>query len=296
MITKKLKYLLIFIMLLSIGNTTVLANTNNNTVDFDKLGTISITLKENTEKKFIEGADLTIYHIATVTEKNSNLFYEYNENITNCNSDLTDLLNPNLASEITKCINNLELPSLTKTTNEEGFVTFDNLQLGLYLVKQNNQVEGYSTIEPFLVAIPKEENNIWIYDIKATPKTDIIRLMDIIVEKKWDIVNSTKRPDKVTIQLLKDNEVIDTVILNDENNWTHTWNQIEKSDTYSVKEIDIPAGYTATYRQVENKFIVTNTKTLVQTGQNILIIELLAFLGLILIVTGFVINKRKSYE
>ena len=96
-----------------------------------------------------------------------------------------------LSKYLNKCIENLELSSITKTTNKDGFVKFDNLQLGLYLVKQTNKVEGYSNIDPFLVAIPKEENNMWIYDIKATPKTDVIRLIDIIVEKKWDTINNT---------------------------------------------------------------------------------------------------------
>ena len=293
MISKRIKYFLIFIILLSVGNKKVLAN--DNIVDFNKLGTINITLNESKEDKPIKDANLTIYKIATVTEKDNNLYYQYQENITNCNADLTNLLNEELSKEINKCIENLELTSITKTTNNEGFIKFDNLQLGLYLVKQTNKVEGYSNIDPFLVAIPKEENNIWIYDIKATPKTDIIRLMDVIVEKKWDIISSSTRPNEVTIELLKDKEVIDTIILNDENNWTYTWHQIEESDLYSVKEKNVPDGYTDTYRQLGNKFIVTNTKTLVQTGQNILIIELLAISGLILVITGFIINKRKTY-
>lgn len=293
MIPKKIKYFLIFIILLSVGKANVLAN--DNIVDFNKLGTISVTLKESKEDKPIKDANITIYKIATVTEKDNNLFYQYQDKITNCQANINNLLNKELSKYLNKCIENLELSSITKTTNKDGFVKFDNLQLGLYLVKQTNKVEGYSNIDPFLVAIPKEENNIWIYDIKATPKTDIIRLMDVIVEKKWDIINSSTRPNEVTIELLKDKEVIDTIILNDENNWTYTWYQIEESDSYSVKEKNVPDGYTDTYRQVGNKFIVTNTKTLVQTGQNVLIIELLAISGLIFVITGFIINKRKTY-
>ena len=295
MINKKIKYLLISIILLSIANINVKANTTNN-IDFNKLGTISLTLKENNEEKPITGANITIYQVATATIKDYNLSYIFNDNIKNCNLDLSDISDNNLANNIDECIENLELETITKTTNEEGIAIFNNLELGLYLVKQTNNVYGYSNIDPFLVAIPTLENNMWIYDIKATPKTDVIRLIDIIVEKKWDTINNNNTPDKVLVQLLKKDEVIDTIILNNENNWTYTWTQIEASDEYSVKEIEIPAGYTATYRTVDNKFIITNTKTLVQTGQNILIIELLASLGLIFIVAGFIINKRNNYE
>lgn len=295
MINKKIKYLLISIILLSIANINVKANTTNN-IDFNKLGTISLTLKENIEEKPITGANITIYQVATATTKDYNLSYIFNDNIKNCNLDLSDISDNNLANKIDKCIESLELETITKTTNEEGIAIFNNLELGLYLVKQTNNVYGYSNIDPFLVAIPTLENNMWIYDIKATPKTDVIRLNDIIVEKKWDTINNNNTPDKVLVQLLKKDEVIDTIILNNENNWTYTWTQIEASDEYSVKEIEIPAGYTATYRTVDNKFIITNTKTLVQTGQNILIIELLSVIGLIFIITGFIINKRNNYE
>ena len=50
------------------------------------------------------------------------------------------------------------------------------------------------------------------------------------------------------------------------------------------------------YDANSNKFIVTNTKTLVQTGQNILIIEILSIVGLLLIITGVIYDKRKNYE
>ena len=289
MIKKVTKYLLICVALLSI-NSKVYAE-----VDFNKLGSISITLKENEEELFVEGAELSIYKIANVSSKDYNLFYEFESNLSDCEADLSDLLNPNLTDEILACMENKEINKQSKLTNDKGNVKFEDLKLGIYLVKQTNSVEGYSATSPFLVSIPKTENNEWLYDIIAEPKTDIIRLMDIYVEKKWDNI-SNNTPKEVTIELLKNGEVVDTVILNNENNWKHVWKQIEKSDEYSVKEINIPKGYTATYRQVDNTFIVTNTKVLVQTGYNILIIELLAIFGLLFIVGGYIYDKRKNYE
>ena len=153
MINKKIKYLLISIILLSIANINVKANTTNN-IDFNKLGTISLTLKENIEEKPITGANITIYQVATATTKDYNLSYIFNDNIKNCNLDLSDISDNNLANKIDKCIESLELETITKTTNEEGIAIFNNLELGLYLVKETNNVYGYSNIDPFLVAIP----------------------------------------------------------------------------------------------------------------------------------------------
>lgn len=294
---KKIKYFLTFITLLSLTTHTVLADNNDNIVDFTKTGTIDLTLQESLEQTPIQGAEITIIEVANAGTKDNNLIFSYHENITDCEADLSNLQNENLANEINKCITNIELPSQTKSTNEDGIVYFDELRLGLYLVKQTNEVEGYSNIESFLVMIPKVEDNKWNYDIKAKPKTDIIRVMDLSVEKVWnDSSKLENHPKSVTIELYKGEELIDTINLDEENNWSHTWTRIPLSDEYSVKEINIPDGYTPTYRKENNKFIVTNTKTLVQTGTNILTIELLAALGLIFILTGIICEKRKKYE
>jgi len=291
---KTIKYLSLFIVALFLDTNVVFAN--EHIIDFNQKGTIEITLKALADNKNIEATQLTLYYIASISSENNKLVYTYNDAIKDCKEDLNDLTNKTLTSGISKCILNKEVPSYTKVTNEDGKVNFKNLELGLYLVKQTNSVLGYSNIDSFLINIPKNIDNKWIYNLKAEPKTDIIRLIDLIVEKKWDIVNSDNIPENVTIDLLKDNEVIDTIILNKENNWTHTWKQIEESDEYSVKEKNVPLGYTDTYRQEGNKFFVTNTKTLVQTGQNFSLILIFATLGLVSIIFGIILNKRKKYE
>lgn len=290
--SKLIKYLSLFIIMFFIS--TDIVSASDHVIDFNKKGTISVTLMENDDNK-ISGAEITIYHVATVSSKDNKLVYTYNEFIKDCKGDLNDLSNESLTSEINKCITD-DMPSQSKITNNEGQVNFENLELGLYLVKQTNNVLGYSNIDPFLVNIPKDMDNKWVYDIKALPKTDIIRLMDITVEKKWDVIGSENTPSSVTIELLKNNEVIDTITLSKDNNWTHTWKQIPESDEYLVKEINIPDQYTPTYRQEGNKFIVTNTKTLVQTGQNTLMTFVFASLGLVSITFGIILDKRKKYE
>ena len=95
-------------------------------------------------------------------------------------------------------------------------------------------------------------------------------------------------------RLLKDEIVIETVTLNKENNWEYKWEQIEASDEYSVKEINIPEGYTPTYKQIENTFVITNSKTLVQTGQMTWITSLLVITGLLFIIIGIVYDKKEN--
>lgn len=292
---KRFSYLLIIFALFIGFNNMVYAKEMNYTVDFARKGSIDITLHEQTKDTYVEGAEITIYQIADAYNENGNLAYKYTEQFSDCEISLKDITKEGFYKEIEKCINEDSI-GIVDYTNENGNVTFTDLPLGLYLIKQTNKVDGYSTIDSFIAHIPVTIDNSWTYDIISNPKTEIIRLMDIIVEKKWDIQNSRSTPISIIIQLLKGEEVIDEVTLSEENKWTHTWFQIEESDEYSVREKVVPEGYTVTYRQEGNTFVVTNIRTLVDTGQNHISSIILGSLGLILIIIGVIYEKRKKYE
>lgn len=283
---RKIKFLFISLVLFFGLTLTVSANT----ADLTKKGSVEITLKEGANNK-IKDAKITLYHIANAKEKDNNLSFELSDNLS-CNVNLNDLTNTNLVNEISKC--NIE--NTTKyegITNVNGVVKFDNLTLGLYLVVQTESALGYSNIDSFLVAMPKVEDNKWIYDIKAKPKTDIYKVVDVTVEKKWNS-NSESLPKEVTMELYEDENLVDTVKLNDDNNWTYTWENIKLSDKYSIKEVNIPKGYTASYKVNGHIFTVTNTDTLAFTGQIFYPIIILSVLGIVLILTGITMIKNEA--
>lgn len=284
---KKLKYLIpIIIFILRI--TPVLAETKD-IVDFSKKGTIKLNLI-NPDNTYIEGINIKITKLASATSKNYNLSFNYYEEL----SDYKDKLNKNdLNKELLDIIHNSNLYTKERKSNKNGTITFNDLELGLYLVEQTNQIEGYSNIIPFLIYIPIVENSKWIYKVDATPKIDIIKLFDLTVSKIWNVPSNVQIPKEVTIELSKDNVVIDTIKLNKENNWTYTWSQIEQKDTYSIKEINIPIGYTPTYKKDNNKFIVTNTKTLLQTGYNKWTSIFIGIIGIIFLLIGSTYNKKE---
>lgn len=294
---KLLFSLLVFFFSLTLVNAEELDITkSSHTIDFEELGSIKITLTEKEENIAIEGAELGLYHIADAGEKNHNLIFNYTENYKECTADLSDLTIDGLSEDITKCTKD-KTPDYTNKTDTNGIVKFKDLKLGLYLVKQENQVKGYSNIDSYLVMIPKVIENKWTYNITSEPKTEIYKTMDIKVIKEWNKQNEkTKLPESVTIELLKEEEVIDTIKLNKDNNWTHTWLDLEKSDKYTVKEINIPEGYTATYKNEENVYTVTNTDKLPQTGQLKWPITILSVTGLLFIVIGIYEMKRETNE
>ena len=288
------KIFLMIIVSMFFGFPKVNASENTNIVDFTKKGSITITLKDLEDNLPINNAEISLYKIADATNESNHLKFTYTKELSDCKVSLNNLEDKSLTTLLSKCIKE-DTTSLKEISSDQGIVNFTNLDLGLYLANQTNKVEGYSTFDSFLVMIPQIEDNTWIYDLKLNPKTEIYKVIDINVKKVWN-TEDNNIPENIEVGLYKENVLIDTIALNKDNNWTYTWENIPKSDKYNVLEIDVPAGFTATYRQVENNFIITNTKTLVQTGLRLWIVESLTITGIILILLGIITIKRNKYE
>ena len=97
--------------------------------------------------------------------------------------------------------------------------------------------------------------------------THKIEYVDVSVKKVWEDENDQDgiRPDEITIALKNGSQTVDTVKLNETNNWTHTFkNLLKYSDgyeiNYDVQESGVPEGYTsAKTGNAKTGFIITNT-------------------------------------
>ena len=261
----------------------------DNIVDLNKKGSISITLKGETP---VIGAEIEIIKIGKVSIVNNNLSFEYVDELKDCNYKLSD---ENIKN-IELCIQNKNLKSEVKQTNDKGEAIFSNLDLGVYYIRQTNKVKNFAQINPILIMIPKEINSSFEYNIDASPKIEIVDLTDITIKKIWNTDKKNKILDHVTIELYKNKEKIKTIILNEENNWEVTIEDMPKSDSYTVKEINLPKGYTVSYSLNEYTFTVTNTPSLVDTGQMTYLYKISAYTGLVLIIIGIIFKKRETNE
>ena len=254
-------------------------------------GSISVTLIEQNRQQPIAGAVLRVYYVAAVAaEADGALLYAYTEDFEQMDVPLDDA---SLPAKLAAFVSEHPVPFLTATTDEEGTVRWDSLPLGLYYVEQAGAVAGFAPCTPFLVTLPNEADGGYVYDINASPKTDVERLTAITIRKVWNTDESTKIPEQVTVQLLRDGAVIETAVLNEQNNWQVTYQNLPESDGYGIKEVNVPQGFTATYHRNGYVFTVTNTATLAQTGQLVWPIPVLAVSGMLLLAVGTVLLQKK---
>lgn len=260
--------------------------------EFDpgRAGSISVTLLDQGRKKPIAGAELSLYYVATVERNGNNrLIYIFTEMFEACGTALDD---PDLAKMLDAFVAEHGAPVAKLVTDAKGYAAFTDLPLGLYFVKQTGAVAGYAPCTSFLVTVPNQNDDGYVYDVNASPKTDVAKLTDITIKKVWNTGSSAKAADSVTIQLLKDGVVVETATLNAKNNWQITYKDMPESDAYSIVEVNVPKGFKVTYSQKGYVFTATNSASLAQTGQLIWPIPVLAMAGLCLIAMGTIVLRN----
>ena len=202
-----------------------------------------------------------------------------------------------------------EIASLmTRQTGPDGSFQITGLSTGLYLISGGQYIDEdiVYTPEPMLVSIPGlSADGTWVYDIVASCKFEREDTTDTPVSRKvqkvWkDDGNEEKRPEDITVQLLENGNVVDTVVLSPKNNWEYTWNNLDGSSKWQIAEDGVPDGYTVTTTQEGAIFVITNTHPvelppkLPQTGMLWWPVLALACSGLLLIVVGLVVRRRQG--
>jgi hypothetical protein len=134
-------------------------------------------------------------------------------------------------------------------------------------------------------------------DDQSDPPSPPAAPIDISVAKVWeDNGNGKNRPDSIKITLYNGETPVETVWLGNWNSWTYKWKNLDGNGNWQVLETSIPKGYTPSYSVRNGVVTITNTATLIQTGQLNWPIPILGGLGVLMIGYGIItiIRRRKN--
>jgi len=206
-----------------------------------------------------------LYQVATVSSDvkftMTGEFSRYRVTVNNLTSDGWGDLAETLASYAER--DSLR-PLRTGETDAKGVISFADLDTGLYLVTAPPcEVDGVTYLpQSFLVCLPNRVDGEWQYDVVAVPKYSVLEKGDHMVQKVWkDGGQESRRPENITVQLLKNGEVYDTVTLNAANNWRYKWKDLDENALWRVVERDVPDGYTVLVDRQGAVFMMTNSGT-----------------------------------
>ena len=204
-------------------------------------------------------------------------------------------------------------PLALATTNDIGYAHFDNLAEGYYLIMGNHLLEEdlVTFPQPTMVMMPLLHEGEACYRVRVKPKYERRSCsggMEFHVLKVWDDDHHPQRPAEVTVDLLCDGEIWDTVVLSGANNWRHSWDNLPPMHLWTVTERE-PKDYSVEVTRDGESFVITNYRPKVQppteptpppdipqTGMLWWPVPVLLLAGLTLIVWGWLCRRRSAEE
>lgn len=236
--------------------------------EMDPEADCSLTLHYTREGTGFSGLEIRIYRVAEALEgwefQKLEPYSDWPVNIQGITSQeewqtVADTLTAYIAAKGTE-------PYRTETTDEAGTAVFEDLETGLYLVAgivASNE-KGSWSFNRFMIYLPTPQEGDYHYDVEAIPKctgfTPAPESTEYKVLKLWqDEGFEAQRPRSVTVDILLDGQVWDTVILSRDNDWAYTWKAPAESGQWAVVERDIPEDYWVTVSEKEQTFVITNS-------------------------------------
>ncbi|WP_247926162.1 Cna B-type domain-containing protein [Streptococcus parasanguinis] len=169
----------------------------------------------------------------------------------------------------------------TATSDKKGELAFNTLTEGTYTLKETKAPANYKLDETEHAVVVTYDADKQIYHVtvdgkavgsKAVPveianEADI-KYIDLEASKVWDDQDNQDglRPKTIKVQLYAgDQKVGKAVELSADNKWTHTFSNLDEKKAgqvinYTVKEIDVPEGYTQAVEATNpGQVVVTNT-------------------------------------
>ena len=162
-------------------------------------------------------------------------------------------------------------PEFAAVTNEDGQVSFETLETGMYLaiVSQAEQDNLHYRFDSALIALPGlGPDGRWQYQVSVNAKGEVLPPVDPDEEVELKVLKlwrgdegRTERPKSIEVEIFRDGSSYKTVILSEENHWAYTWTAKDDGSSWTVVERNIPQGYTVTVEERQSTFVLTNTWT-----------------------------------
>ena len=146
-----------------------------------------------------------------------------------------------------------------------GNKTASGLPVGVTytVVEQEADQDGYTTTATgaggtITKDVTAEANFTNTKNSNPGPGPDPDSDIDIAVQKVWKLDDGGAAADSVTVTLYRDGKEYDTVNLNAQNGWRHTWYELSDRYSWTVEETVVPEGFTMTVNQQGHTFIIVN--------------------------------------
>ncbi len=214
----------------------------------------SMVLTYSKENAVFSGLDIKIYRVADADLNKLSPFESYPVQVKGITSqsewsDTAVTLRSYIVADSIE-------PYMSAETDAEGTVTFSGIEKGLYLVcgVRAEADSRHFIFYDFMINVSE--------NVTAKPKSGISEPTGgettYSIIKLWKNDDLHSRPLSVTVDILKDGELHETVILDHINNWSYSFKS-DSDSVWSVAERNVPEDYFVLITEKAATFIITNT-------------------------------------
>lgn len=133
----------------------------------------SVTVTMHCGNTVVSGGTVTLYRVGKVSEQDGSYSFTPVDAFADCDEDFNEVQSSDLAGKLHDYAVEHEITGTTKPVGSGGTAVFANLELGLYLLVQNDAAEGYNKAVPFLIGVPNIQDGVYVYDVNAAPKVEL---------------------------------------------------------------------------------------------------------------------------
>ncbi len=271
---KKLAALAVFLSCLMLLIPTASALTHSTSDAAERLDTTaacSLTLEYKHESRVFVGTEIRLYRVAALNEE---LTFALDGEFSATGLILNGIKSSREWATVTSTLESYiaskaPAPCAVGRTLDDGKISFGSLGAGLYFVMPLtiSESDAVYIFGAAIVSVPSlDDGGHWVYDASATPKSEVVypsdepeEPTDYTVTKLWKGDTSATRPTSIVVDIIRNGEVVKTVTLSAQNNWTYSWQSTNSLDSWQVAEKVVPDGYTVTIDKHDTAFTVINT-------------------------------------
>lgn len=143
--------------------------------------------------------------------------------------------------------------------DKNGEKQFTSLEDGIYLASSEIfKVENHTyTASPVIIEVGAGKEA----EIFAKLQDPQYLSVEFDVKKVWvgDENNLSARPDNITVELYRDDEVYDSVVLNESNGWNYSWDNLPGGFKWYTVERNVPENYNVSIDSNDTQSLIKNS-------------------------------------
>lgn len=167
-----MRKIMIVLTVLLVLASSILSVAAHDVPDLTRKGSITVVIDD--DDKVVPGGSLLVYKVGQIFEDDGNYGFELTKDFAASKLSLADVQSRTLAKDLDAYVKEKNIKGTGVKIGKDGKAKLEDMELGLYLVMQDEPAPGYYPVNSFLIALPTMEDGEYRYDVDGSPKVSPI--------------------------------------------------------------------------------------------------------------------------